>query len=72
MFHECTKHIDNDMTLYARCNYDGYHSTFLCYVSPKTHLADIFTKALEKSQFVLLLSKLGILDTSHAQLDVGC
>ena len=61
--HERTKHIDVDCYFVRDAIIDGLitHS----YVSIKAQLADIFTKALAKTQFENLLSKLGILDSFH-------
>ena len=62
--HERTKHIEVDCYFVCDAIIDGLIAP--SYVSIKAQLADIFTKALDKAQLEILLSKLGILDPSHA------
>lgn len=64
VFHERTKHIEVDSQILRDVVLDGLITP--SYVPTKAQLADIFTKALGKTQVDLLLSKLGILDPSHS------
>ena len=60
MFHERSKHIEANCHIVRNKILDGTIKTF--YVSSRTQLADIFTKALGVENFLRLLAKLGVIN----------
>lgn len=57
VFHERTKQIEKDCHAVRDAVQDGLISTI--HVGTNDQLADILTKALDRNQFVFLMSKLG-------------
>ena len=60
MFHERSKYIEADYHIVRNKILDGTIKTF--YVSSRSQLADIFTKALGVENFLRLLNKLGVIN----------
>ena len=60
MFHERSKHIEAGCHIVRNKILDGTIKTF--YVSSRTQLANIFTKALGVENFLRLLAKLGVIN----------
>ena len=60
MFHERSKYIEADYHIVRNKILDGTIKTF--YVSSRSQLANIFTKALGVENFLRLLNKLGVIN----------
>ena len=60
MFHERSKHIEANCHIVRNKILDGTIKTF--YVSSRTQLTDIFTKAFGVENFLRLLAKLGVIN----------
>jgi len=62
-FHECTMHIDIDFHVVRE---RLQHNLFrLLSISSNDQLADVFTKALHRTNFKINVSKLGMLSIHH-------